>query len=135
MIELYKDLIIDHGLNPRNKYIMKNFTHHSKGFNHFCGDAFDIYLNISNNIITNISFNGTGCAISIASSSLMTIYLKDKHTKNIYEAFNYFQNLIKNNIIKQDKFDNFNLLANVRKFPSRIKCATLPWHITINSLK
>ncbi|HFL8819516.1 MAG TPA: SUF system NifU family Fe-S cluster assembly protein [Candidatus Azoamicus sp. OHIO2] len=128
MLELYKDLIIDHGLNPRNKYIMKNFTHFSRGFNHFCGDTVVIYINIINNTIKELSFDGSGCSISTASASLMTLILKDKCLDEAYTIFYYFQNLIKNKTDINNIYKDINILASVNKFPSRVKCATLVWH-------
>ena len=137
MLELYKDLIIDHGLNPRNKYKMEKFTHTGIAYNHFCGDSFILYLNIVNKNIYNISFTGEGCSISVASASLMTLNLKNKNLNEALDIFNYFKHLIQNNEEKNDKYIDINILKSVNKFPSRIKCATLIWHtfkniITIN---
>lgn len=128
MLELYKDLIIDHGLTPRNKYIIPIFTHSAKGFNHFCGDSVILYLNIKNNIIEDISFDGVGCSISIASASLMTNIFKKKYITEAMNIFDYFQNLIKNTTEKEEIYSDINVLASVNKFPSRVKCATLIWH-------
>lgn len=134
MLELYKELIIDHGLTPRNKYIMSEFTTSARGFNHFCGDSVTIYLSLKNNIIENISFDGVGCSISIASASLMTNTLKKKHITEALNIFDYFQNMIKNKIDENQTYSDINILASVNKFPSRVKCATLVWHVFKNAL-
>ena len=133
MIDLYKNLIIDHGLHPRNNYIMKNFTHNGRAFNHFCGDSFFLYLNILKSNIQDISFYGKGCSISIASASLMSLNFKKKSIYDALFLFNYFKSIIKNkNNLKDDYYD-INVLSNVKKFPSRVKCATLIWH-TLNDI-
>ena len=134
MIELYKDLIIDHGLNPRNKYIMNEFTHFATGFNHFCGDTFNIYLKIIENKIDDISFDGKGCSISTASASLMTMSIKKKYTKDFIKTFDYFKKILNNENIEND-FEYINILSGVKKFPSRIKCATLIWHTTQDAIQ
>lgn len=127
MINLYKDLIIEHGLNPRNKYIMENYTNFSKGFNHLCGDTFDLYLKIKKNKIENISFTGKGCSISTASASIMSIIIKNKTTIEFKKTFDYLKKIL-NNIEVENENELINILSNVKKFPSRIKCATLIWH-------
>jgi len=131
MIELYRDLIIDHGVNPRNKYILQCFTHSAKGFNHFCGDNFILYLNIIDDIICDISFEGQGCSISMASASLMTLSLKNKSVEYAFKMFDYMRDVIKGNIKQDSQFYDINVLSNVKNFPSRVKCATLIWH-TLN---
>jgi len=131
MFDLYKDLVIDHGLNPRNKYVMEKFTNFARGFNHFCGDSFNLYLNVVDECIQNVSFYGEGCSVSIASASLMTMYLKKKTLIEAKVLFNYFNLLIKNDIEINDEFHDLNVLSNIKRFPSRVKCATLIWH-TLN---
>jgi len=133
MIELYKDLIIDHGLNPRNKLKIKHYNYQGKAYNHFCGDAFDLYLFITNNIIKDISFQGQGCSISTASASLMTLSIKNKNIDYAKNLFSYFINRTKNNISENNIYEDINVLSNVNKFPSRVKCATLIWH-TLNDI-
>lgn len=133
MINLYKDLIIDHGMNPRNKCIIKNYTHTAKGFNHFCGDSFTIYLKLNNDQIESISFDGKGCSISTASASIMTISVKNKSILDFEKTFDYLKNLLNNNNIN-DNYEKINILSNVKNFPSRIKCATLIWHTTHDAI-
>lgn len=128
MIDLYKDLILDHGLNPRNKYILDVFTHSGQGINHFCGDQFILYFNIVDGFFKDISFNGQGCSISIASASILTVFLKGGSVDDAEKLFYYFQNLIRGKIEKNDKLYDLNVLSNVNRFPSRVKCAMLIWH-------
>ena len=111
MLELYKDLVIDHALNPRNKYILKNFNHHAKGYNSFCGDTICLYLYVENQIINNISFDGAGCSISIASASIATCILKDKNIEDVHNICKYFQKLLQSNKMSQDKeYNELNIL-------------------------
>lgn len=133
MIDLYKDLIIDHGMNPRNKCIIKDYTHIAKGFNHFCGDSFTVYLKINNDQIESISFDGKGCSISTASASIMTISAKNKSILCFEKTFDYLKDLLNNKQIIND-YEKINILSNVKNFPSRIKCATLIWHTTQDAI-
>lgn len=137
MFDLYKDLIIDHGINPRNKFILKKFTHFSTGFNHLCGDKFDLYLYLENESLIDISFMGTGCSVSTASASLLTLLLKNKSIIFGETLFIYFINIIKdeNSICYDEIYNDLNVLANVRKYPARVKCATLIWHTLAEALK
>lgn len=137
MLDLYKDLIIDHGINPRNKHVLNDFTHFSKGFNHLCGDNFDLYIIIKDDILIDISFIGVGCSISTASASLLTIYLKQKSVKSVELLFFYFIKIIKdeNSICYDEVYSDLNVLASVRKYPARVKCATLIWHTLAEALK
>lgn len=137
MFDLYKDLIIDHGINPRNKYVMTNFTNMASGFNHFCGDKFDIYLHVVENSIINVSFYGTGCSVSTASASLLTMHIKDKSIFHAKDLTVYFINIIKdiNHVCNEAVYTDLNVLASVRKYPVRVKCATLIWHTLIDAIK
>lgn len=128
MLELYKELIIDHGLNPRNKYHMLKYTNKINAFNHFCGDSFILYLNILNNKIEDISFEGQGCSISVASASIMTTLVKKKDFIQIDLLFNYLKKIIHNDLTLDENNLELNVLSNVKKFPSRVKCATLIWN-------
>ena len=134
MFDLYKDIIIDHGNNPRNKYIMKNYTHNYKAYNYLCGDSFIIYLNVCNNIIDDISFDGSGCVISVASASLMTIALKGNSLCFALKVFDYFKGIVVKGYNVDKKFERLNILVNVRNSPSRIKCVTLIWNAFYNAV-
>ncbi len=134
--ELYQEVIIDHNRSPRNFHKMSDATCHAEGFNPLCGDQLDIYLTIDNETITDISFTGNGCAISTASASLMTEHLKGK---TLSEAKAFFQSihetLTNENEHATEKLGKMIVLAGVKEFPSRVKCATLAWHTLNAALK
>lgn len=128
--ELYQHVIVDHNKNPRNFHIMDHPSHQAEGFNPLCGDKVQVYLLIdANNLITDVSFQGNGCAISMASASLMTEALKGKA---IQEADMFFENF--HDLITSDKnidvasLGKLAVLSGVKEYPTRVKCATLAWH-------
>lgn len=125
--DLYQEIIIDHGRRPRNFHKMEHASCHAEGFNRLCGDRLTLYVKIQNGIIKDASFIGTGCAISTASASLMTEQLKDK---TIHEAETLFQNFhqLLTVGIENNTLGKLSVLAGVREFPTRVKCATLAWH-------
>ena len=133
--ELYQEIILDHGKNPRNLGKTENFNKNAKGHNPLCGDKVHVYLKLNENKkIEDISFEGQGCAISMASASIMTELLNGKNEDQTKEIVNDFLEMIKN----KDKLDNDNLdenektklmsLSGVKQYPMRVKCATLAWH-------
>ena len=133
--ELYQEIILDHGKNPRNLRKSENFNKDAKGHNPLCGDNVHIFLKLDENKkIEDISFEGSGCAISMASASIMTELLNGKNESQTKEIINDFLEMIKN----KDKLDNDNLnenektklmsLSGVKQYPMRVKCATLAWH-------
>jgi len=124
--ELYQELILDHNKNPQNFYKMKNAPQQLKGFNPLCGDQITIYLKMNKKTIKDISFQGSGCAISKASASLMTLTLKGKNKTEIKKIFKQFEQLIKKG---QDNssLGKLSSFAGLYKFPSRFKCAFLAW--------
>lgn len=129
--ELYQEVIIDHGRRPRNFHEMAAANHHADGFNRLCGDKLTVYLQIENNIIKDISFKGVGCAISTASASLMTEQLKGKSIKEAEVLFENFHQLLTAEQapdLSHNQFGKLTVLAGVRDYPSRVKCATLAWH-------
>ena len=140
--ELYQEIILDHGKNPRNFGKCKNFTNDAKGHNPLCGDKVHIYAKLdSDKKIIDISFEGEGCAISVASASILTDILKGKD-------FNVANNIIDNflNLIKKKKLITVNSLndnqkitlmslSGVKDFPMRVKCATMAWHTLSNVLE
>jgi len=133
--ELYQQLILDHNRYPKNYYKLQSANRECEGFNPLCGDRIIVYLNVKNNIVKDISFQGSGCAISKASASIMTTLLKGK---TIIEAKSYFNNFrIMTTTGKHDftNADKLKVLAGVYRFPSRVKCAMLAWHTMINSIE
>lgn len=127
--ELYQEVIIDHNRHPRNFCKLENCTHEAEGFNPLCGDKVKVYLNIKNNSIDKISFEGAGCAISTASASLMTEFLLGKTVQDAEKAFHLFHELMTAPEVKLDpEIGKLKVLAGVREYPMRVKCATLAWH-------
>jgi nitrogen fixation NifU-like protein len=129
--ELYKQVILDHNKSPRNFGTIEHPSHHAEGFNPLCGDHIDVFLIIADNKITDIKFNGSGCAISKASASIMTTLLVGKTIEEAKEMFDDFHDLITAEQEKEFDMDKLGKLAvfyGVRQFPSRIKCASLAWH-------
>ncbi len=133
--ELYQEIILEHGKNPRNLNKMENFNKDAKGYNPLCGDKVHIFLKLDENKkIQDISFEGSGCAISMASASIMTELLNGKNEKQINEIVKDFLEMIKNkenldnNDLKDDEKTKLMCLSGVKKYPMRVKCATLAWH-------
>ena len=139
--ELYQEIILDHGKNPRNKGRCKGYSHDAKAHNPLCGDKVHIYLKLDKEKkIVDLSFEGEGCAISLASVSILTDTLKGKElsfTKKISEDF---LNMIKNktkitlNSLTDDKVTTISSLSGVQEFPMRVKCATMAWHTLLAAL-
>ena len=133
--ELYQEIILDHGKNPRNLRKTENFNKDAKGYNPLCGDKVHIYLKLNENKkIEDISFEGQGCAISMASASIMTDLVKGKEEFEVKEIVSDFLDMIKeknelnNNILHEDDKTKLMCLSGVKQYPMRVKCATLSWH-------
>jgi len=132
--ELYQQVIIDHNHNPRNFHEIEHPSHSAKGHNPLCGDKIDIYLTITDEIIAEVSFMGSGCAISKASSSLMTEVLLGKTITEAQQLFDSVHNTITNGKTDVDDIGKLAVLSGVHKFPARVKCAILPWHTMKSAL-
>lgn len=136
--ELYQEMIIDHGRRPRNFEISEHATSTLEGFNPLCGDRLTIYLTEKNGVIENVTFQGSGCAISMASASLMTEALKGKTTQEATELFQIFHQIVMGEEKSEallEKLGKLSVLVGVAEFPSRVKCATLAWHTLMGALK
>ncbi len=138
--ELYQEIILDHGKNPRNFGKCKNFTNDAKGHNPLCGDRVHIFAQLDKDKkILDISFEGEGCAISLASASILTDVLKGKDFNLANIIINNFLNLIKENkpitlnSLNDDQKTTIMSLSGVKDFPMRVKCATMAWH-TLSSV-
>ena len=138
--ELYQEIILDHGKNPRNFGKCKNFTSDARGHNPLCGDKVHIYAELDNDKkILDISFEGEGCAISLASASILTDILKGRDFQVAKTITDNFLNLIKENkLITVNSLDEnqkttLMSLSGVKDFPMRVKCATMAWH-TLSSV-
>ncbi len=126
---LYQEIIIDHSQSPHNFKIMNDSDLHKKGFNPLCGDQLTIYLKTKGNIIDDISFTGSGCAISIASASLMTDLVLNKSFNEVLDLFKNFKTLTTTGACQNlNSLGKLIALSSISKFPMRVKCATLAWH-------
>lgn len=133
--DLYQQLILDHNKRPRNFGIMADATHKADGYNPLCGDKVRVFVQLQDGVIGKVGFDGSGCAISKASASLMTDALKGKklqEAEQIFEAFHTLltceadpNEVLADNAIELGKLEAF---SGVREFPMRVKCATLAWH-------
>ena len=129
--ELYKQVILEHNKKPRNFRKMEDSTHNCHGYNPLCGDDYEIYLKVDeDNVIQDLSFIGTGCAISNASTSLMTTYLKGKKIDEARVVFEEFHKMVLGEFDPENNehhLGKLTLFLGVRDFPSRIKCASPSW--------
>ena len=137
--QLYQDIILEHGKSPRNLGKCEGYSHDAKGYNPLCGDKVHVYLKLSKGKkVEGLTFEGDGCAISLASASLMTELVKGKSFEEAKEIMNAFLDMIKNtseiqsNHLDEDQKTKLMSLSGVKQFPMRVKCATLSWH-TLNS--
>ena len=140
--ELYQEIILDHGKNPRNLRKTDNFNKDAKGYNPLCGDKVHVYLKLNENKkVEDISFEGSGCAISMASASIMTDLVRGKEEIEVKEIVSDFLDMIKeknelsNKILKDDEKTKLMCLYGVKKYPMRVKCATLSWHTLTSALE
>lgn len=125
--ELYQEIIIDHGRHPRNFGALPEANHHKEGFNPLCGDKIFLHIKEKNGVLHNLQFEGCGCAISMASASLMIEVLKGKTISEADELFTAFHELVTEGN-ESEKLGKLSVLGGVREFPARVKCATLAWH-------
>ena len=139
--ELYQEIILDHGKNPRNLRKTENFNKDARGHNPLCGDKVHIYLKLNENKkVEDISFEGQGCAISMASASIMTDLVKGKEEFEIKEIVNDFLDMIKekdqlnSKILNEDDKTKLMCLSGVKQYPMRVKCATLSWHTLTSAI-
>ncbi len=133
--ELYQEVILDHSKSPRNFHALKDANAKAEGFNPLCGDRLTIYLKMKDNKIEEVGFEGTGCAISKASASMMTASVKGKKVDEIVELFSHFHKMLTENSgdgYDRKKLGKLTVFEGVREFPVRVKCATLAWH-TLNA--
>ena len=139
--ELYQEIILDHGKNPRNLGKFDNYNKDAKGNNPLCGDNVHVYLRLNENKkVEDIAFEGHGCAISMASASIMTDMIRGKEEKEVKEIVTDFLGMIKekdtldNKILKEDEKTKLMSLSGVKQYPMRVKCATLSWHTLTSAL-
>jgi nitrogen fixation NifU-like protein len=127
--ELYQEVILDHNKRPRNFRVLSSPTHHAEGYNPLCGDRLSLYVRVDGDTITDIAFQGAGCAISKASASLMTDALKGRTLPEARELFDRFHTVVTTPPGGAvEDLGKLSVLAGVREFPVRVKCASLAWH-------
>jgi len=140
--QLYQDIILEHGRSPRNLGKCQGYSHDAKGYNPLCGDKVHIYLKLdSEKKVESLTFEGEGCAISLASASIMTELLRGKSFEETKEIMSAFLNMIKNtseiqsNHLNKDQKTKLMSLSGVKQFPMRVKCATLSWHTLVSAME
>jgi len=136
--DLYQEVILDHNKSPRNFRAMASANRKAEGYNPLCGDHVTVYLKLENGVIQDISFEGSGCAISKASASLMTSELKGKTEAQARELFDNVHKMLtgkSGGAVDGKGVGKLAILSGVCKFPARVKCASLAWHTVNSALK
>ena len=136
--ELYQQVILDHNKKPRNFRKLETANHSAEGFNPLCGDQLTVYLNLEDDAVKEISFEGSGCAISKAAASMMTQAVKGKSKQEVERLFSEFHGMVTGELDEEttpNSLGNLKIFSGVREFPVRVKCASLPWHTMHAALK
>jgi nitrogen fixation NifU-like protein len=129
--ELYQQVILDHNKKPRNFHKLENANRRADGYNPLCGDQLNVYLHVEGDQVQDVSFEGSGCAISKASASMMTQAVKGKSKQEAEMLFNEFHRMATGELDEENEpnhLGKLKIFAGVRDFPARVKCATLSWH-------
>ena len=135
LTDLYQSVILDHNRRPRNRGKLPTANRVAHGENPSCGDQCTVYLRLDGDRIAEITFEGSGCAISQASSSLMTLQLKGKTVAEAEAIYGEVHQLVTTGKVDEENLSDLAALAGVHQFPARIKCATLGWHAALNAAK
>jgi nitrogen fixation NifU-like protein len=127
--ELYQEVILDHSKNPRNFRVIEG-ARLAKGYNPLCGDRITLFVDVDGGVVRNVGFQGSGCAISTASASMMTETLKGKTEAEAEKIFEAFHSVVtgKSDVVNEEELGKLAVFAGVRDYPVRVKCATLAWH-------
>lgn len=134
--DLYQEVILDHNKSPRNYRVLANANRKAEGYNPLCGDHVTVYLQLDDGVIQDIAFQGSGCAISKASASLMTAELKGKTEAAAEDLFQGVHKMLTGDPeANHETVGKLKILAGVCKFPARVKCASLAWHTVNAALK
>jgi nitrogen fixation NifU-like protein len=136
--DLYQEVILDHNKRPRNFRVMEDANHRADGHNPLCGDRVTVFVRLAGDRIEDVSFQGSGCAISKASASLMTDSVKGQSLGDVDTLFQGFQSMVTSppdSDIETDSLGKLAVFSGVREFPSRVKCASLAWHALRAALK
>jgi len=132
--ELYQSVILDHNRAPRNFRVMEDATRKAEGYNPLCGDQLTVWVRMEGDRIADVSFQGSGCAISKASASLMTTIVKGKTVDEAARVFDIFHHLVTGRPDAGELPPKLAVFTGVREFPARVKCATLSWHALKSAL-
>ena len=139
--QLYQDIILEHGKSPRNFGKCKDHSHEAKGHNPLCGDNVHVYIKLDKKQrVEDASFEGSGCAISMASASIMTDLVRDKEEKEARDLIKDFLDMIKEKpelvtkSLSEDEKTKLMSLSGVKQYPMRVKCATLAWHTLTSAI-
>ncbi|MBI2839268.1 MAG: SUF system NifU family Fe-S cluster assembly protein [Acidobacteria bacterium] len=136
--DLYQQVILDHNRSPRNFGKLADANRQAEGYNPLCGDHFTVYLKVENGVIQDVGFQGSGCAISKASSSLMSAFLKGKTQEEAEKLFQTFHEMVMGKLSEPERLESLGklvALSGVCDYPARVKCASLAWHAMIAALK
>jgi len=135
--DLYQEVVFDHNRNPRNFRVMEDATRKIEGFNPLCGDRITLYVKVNGDVIEDVSFQGAGCAISTASASLMTEIVRGQTEAQAHHLFELFHRITtgQEEDANLEALGKLAVLAGVRAYPARVKCATLAWHSLEAALK
>ena len=136
--DLYQEVVFDHNRNPRNFRVMEDANRKIEGYNPLCGDRITLYVKVTDGVINDVSFQGSGCAISTASASLMTEIVRgqtEQEAEHLFEVFHRITTGKEGDNVNLDEIGKLAVLAGVRAYPARVKCATLAWHSLQSALK
>ncbi|HEY0003197.1 MAG TPA: SUF system NifU family Fe-S cluster assembly protein [Pyrinomonadaceae bacterium] len=129
--ELYQQVILDHNKKPRNFHKLESANRTAEGYNPLCGDQLTVYLNLEDEVVKEVSFEGSGCAISKAAASMMTQSLKGKTKEEAETLFKEFHRMVTGELdteAEPNQLGRLTIFSGVSEFPARVKCASLPWH-------
>jgi nitrogen fixation protein NifU and related proteins len=132
--DLYQEIILDHSKRPRNCHAMEDANRKADGYNPLCGDKLKLYLKLEGDVVRDLSFVGSGCAISTASASLMTETLKGKSREEALRVMERFHDLLTTDVPATKDLGKLRVFGGVREYPARVKCATLAWHTLKSAL-
>ena len=132
--DLYQETILDHSKRPRNCHPMEDANRKAEGYNPLCGDKLKLFLKMENDVVRDVSFVGSGCAISTASASLMTESLKGKSRAEALKVMERFHDLLTTDSPVSQELGKLVVFCGVREYPARVKCATLAWHTLRSAL-
>ena len=134
--ELYQEVILDHAKSPRNFGVLEQYTCTAEGVNPMCGDQLTVYVDIKDGVVSDVSYRARGCAISIASASIMSGMIKGRTIEEVHILFDKFHKLCTGKEVEDDDdVERLRVLSGVSEFPTRVKCATMSWHAIRSALE